>query len=132
MNARFFLGSGLVLMLLAVLLGAFGSHALKALFNPYQIQIWNTATDYQIYHALGLIALGVWLERTALNRLAIAAGVCLLLGILIFSGSLYLLALTGVTKLGMLTPVGGLFFIAGWLFWLLAATLRHPGQGSFS
>ena len=121
MNPRFFLISGLVFMILAVSLGAFGAHALKSILTIQQIQIWKTATDYHFYHALGLIALGIWAERAKAGRLVTIAGVLLILGLLLFCGSLYLLALTGITKLGMVTPIGGILFISGWLFWLIAA-----------
>ncbi|MCK4708704.1 MAG: DUF423 domain-containing protein [Gammaproteobacteria bacterium] len=120
MNPRFFLISGLVFMILAVSLGAFGAHALKTILSSQQIQLWKTATDYHFYHALGLIALGIWTERTKLTRLMKIAGILLILGLLLFCGSLYLLALTGITQLGMVTPIGGVFFISGWLFWLIA------------
>jgi len=126
MSARFFLISGLGMMIVAVLLGAFGAHALKAMFNEHQIQIWKTASDYHFYHALGLIALGLWSQKNALTRLGTAAGVCLLLGIVIFSGSLYLLAISGISKLGLLTPFGGLLFIAGWSLWLASVLRQHP------
>ncbi|MBL7000784.1 MAG: DUF423 domain-containing protein [Gammaproteobacteria bacterium] len=126
MNPRVFLVSGLGLMIAAVLLGAFGAHALKAMLNEHQIQLWKTASDYHFYHALGLILLGLWSHKNILTRLEIAAGICLLLGVLIFSGSLYLLAISGISKLGMLTPFGGLLFIAGWSLWLVSALRRHP------
>ena len=125
MSARFYLISGLCMMIVAVLLGAFGAHALKATFSDYQIQIWKTASDYHFYHAFGLIALGIWAQKNTLTRLGIAAGICLILGLLIFSGSLYLLAISGISKLGMLTPFGGLLFIAGWSLWLASILRQH-------
>ena len=111
-------------MILAVSLGAFGAHALKTVLSYQQLQTWNTAVEYQFYHALGLIGLGIWSEKTTLQRLNVFAGSFLILGTLLFSGSLYLLALTGVTKLGMVTPFGGVFFISGWLLWLLSAAKK--------
>ncbi len=121
MNARVCLISGLVFMILAVFLGAFGAHALKAMLSAHQLQTWGTATDYQFYHALGLIGLGIWSEKKTTSRYVSLSGVFLMLGILLFCGSLYLLALTGITRLGMVTPVGGIFFIVGWVFWVIAA-----------
>ena len=126
MNSRVFLTSGLGLMIVAVLLGAFGAHALKAMLNEQQIQLWKTASDYHFYHALGLILLGLWSHKKMMTRLELAAGICLLLGVLIFSGSLYLLAISGISKLGMLTPFGGLLFIAGWSLWLVSVLRGHP------
>ncbi|MBL7000622.1 MAG: DUF423 domain-containing protein [Gammaproteobacteria bacterium] len=126
MNSRVFLTSGLSLMIVAVLLGAFGAHALKAMLNEQQIQLWKTASDYHFYHALGLILLGLWSHKKMMTRLELAAGICLLLGVLIFSGSLYLLAISGISKLGMLTPFGGLLFIAGWSLWLVSVLRGHP------
>ena len=126
MNPRVFLVSGLGLMIAAVLLGAFGAHALKAMLNEQQIQLWKTASDYHFYHALGLILLGLWSHKKMMTRLELAAGICLLLGVLIFSGSLYLLAISGISKLGMLTPFGGLLFIAGWSLWLVSVLRGHP------
>ncbi len=121
MSARSYLISGLVFMILAVSLGAFGAHALKAMLSVHQLQTWGTATDYQFYHALGLIGLGIWSDKKTTSRYANLSGIFLILGILLFCGSLYLLALTGITRLGMVTPVGGIFFILGWIFWLIAA-----------
>jgi len=125
MTSRAFLISGLIFIIFAVSLGAFGAHALKSMLTIQQIQIWKTATDYQFYHALGLIALGVWTERTHRSRLTTIAGVLLISGVILFCGSLYLIALTGITKLGMVTPIGGVCFISGWVFWLIAL-LKNP------
>ena len=120
MNSRLYLISGLVFMILVVSLGAFGAHALKAMLSVHHLQTWGTATDYQFYHALGLMGLGIWSDKKTTSRYVTLSGVFLILGILLFSGSLYLLALTGITRLGMVTPVGGIFFILGWIFWLIA------------
>ena len=118
MNARFFLIGGLIFMILAVLLGAFGAHAIKPFLSEQHIQTWKTASDYHFYHALGLISFGIWGERRNLDKLAIAAATLLIIGIIFFSGSLYLLAITGINKLGMITPIGGMMFILGWMLWL--------------
>jgi uncharacterized membrane protein YgdD (TMEM256/DUF423 family) len=95
---------------LAVALGAFGVHGLKAV-SPKVQEIWHTAVTYQMWHALGL-ALLARMEETPLIRWC---GGLLILGILLFSGSLYLLVLSGQPALGMITPLGGLAFIAAWL-----------------
>ena len=107
-------------MILVVALGAFGAHALKAVLSVKQLQTWSTATDYHFYHALGLTGLGIWSERLKSSQFVTMSGLFLMLGILLFSGSLYLLALTGITKFGMMTPVGGIFFMLGWFFWIVA------------
>lgn len=103
---------------LAVMIGAFGAHALKQILEKSgRIETFETAVKYQFYHALALILLGVImfnLKHSTFNY----AGYSFIVGSLIFSGSLYLLCLTGITKFGMVTPIGGLFLIAGWIFLL--------------
>lgn len=113
---------GAALGALAVALGAFGAHALRARLAPDMLAVWRTAVEYQFYHVAALLLLGLLREPTqdALN----AAGWCFTIGILLFSGSLYALALSGVRMLGAVTPLGGLLFIAGWLL-LLFGSLRR-------
>ncbi len=105
-----------VLLSLAVMLGAFGAHALKAHLDAYSIGVWEKAVFYHFIHALGLLIVSI-LPRQGMLSPQAAGRVCWLLcaGILIFSGSLYLLAATGVRTLGAITPFGGLSFIAAWL-----------------
>ena len=105
-------------MLLAVALGAFGAHGLKDVLTQDMKAIYETGVRYQAYHALALFVVA-WLCERAPSR-ASAAGVCFAAGILLFSGSLYALSLTGVRKLGAITPIGGLFFLAGWTILLTA------------
>lgn len=113
-----FVALGAILALIAVGAGAFGAHGLRARLDPAMLSVFETGVRYQMYHALGLLAVaGACAWRG--NRLAVAAGACFVVGILLFSGSLYLLALTGVRGLGMITPFGGVAFLAGWA--LLAA-----------
>lgn len=100
-------------MLLAVALGAFGAHALRGRLGEDLLAVFETGVRYQAYHALALLALAA-LEPQLSPRPAAAAAWCFALGILLFSGSLYALALTGVRRLGMVTPMGGLLFLAGW------------------
>ena len=103
---------GSILALSAVLLGAFGAHALKQTLSAHDsIQTWETAVRYQMWHALGLIALSLISERQAPPKMI---GPCLVIGTLLFSGSLYGLALDGPNWLGPITPLGGLCLIAGW------------------
>ena len=107
-----------VLCFLAVALGAFGAHGLRSMLEERgMIDVWNKAVFYHFMHAIALLALGLY---GAINR-----GACLLLlaGILVFSGSLYLLALTNLRWLGAVTPLGGLCFLAGWA-WLALAPPR--------
>ena len=110
-NLFFALGSGL--SLLAVALGAFGAHGLRATLTPEMLETFEVAVRYQMYHSLGMLATA-WAALQWQNPLTTAAGWCFFAGILIFSGSLYILSLTGIRWLGAITPIGGLAFIAGW------------------
>ncbi|WP_300724667.1 DUF423 domain-containing protein [Pseudomonas sp.] len=103
-----------------VALGAFAAHGLKGRLSEQYLAIFHTGVTYQLVHTLAL--LGVALLATHLpGRLMTWAGVCFALGIVLFSGSLYLLTLTGISKLGIITPFGGLAFLAGWFCLGLAA-----------
>jgi uncharacterized membrane protein YgdD (TMEM256/DUF423 family) len=111
---------------LAVVLGAFGAHALKGSLSAEMLGIFETAVRYQMYHSLALIAVTLLAERSSIGGpLFQAAGWLFVAGIVVFSGSLYLLAATSQTWLGAVTPLGGLAFIAGWglLGW---AVVRKP------
>src|SRR5215510_10295663 len=110
--------TGAVLLALAVVFGAFGAHGLKDRLDAYSMDVYQKAVFYHFIHALGLLVLSLT-PRTA-NMVWVH--MLLVAGILIFSGSLYLLAVTGVRTLGAITPLGGLSFIAAWL--LLAWSLR--------
>ena len=114
MHARLSLSAAALAMALAVGLGAFGAHALKAQLAPDALAIWQTAVQYHAWHALGLFGIGLLLHRAPGDRLLRTAAWLLLAGIVLFSGSLYALALTGVRMLGAITPFGGVAFIAGW------------------
>lgn len=113
MQDRHFIGLGALNMLISVAAGAFGAHALKQVLSADMLAIWQTAVHYQMVHALGLIATGVLMSR--LDQVWMRrVGWAMLIGILIFSGSLYALALTGIRILGAITPVGGLAFLFAW------------------
>lgn len=117
---RTFLALGAVYGLLGVAFGAFGAHALRARLSPDMLAIWHTGVEYQFYHAAALLLVGLWLRAQPGVALQIA-GSCFALGVLLFSGSLYALALSGVRGLGAVTPIGGVLFLAGWLALLVAA-----------
>ena len=122
-----------VLLLLAALfcftgvgLGAFAAHGLKGQLSAEYLAVFQTGVHYQMLHALALLALAALWQRLG-GRLLTAAGVCFCVGILLFSGSLYALTLSGISALGMITPVGGLTFLAGW-FCLGLAAWRLPAH----
>jgi uncharacterized membrane protein YgdD (TMEM256/DUF423 family) len=124
--AQFSLIAAALAGMLAVALGAFGAHALKARLDDYALGVFNTAVQYQFYHALALLAVAVLLQQYPASNLLRSSTWLFLIGILVFSGSLYLLSLSGLRWLGAITPLGGLAFIAGWGC-LLAAAWRLPG-----
>jgi len=114
-----------VLLALAVAAGAFGAHALKAQLSTEMLQTWKTAVDYHFYHALGLLLIGVL--SVALPGLPLKwPAILLVLGMVLFSGSLYALSLTGIKVLGAITPLGGLSFIAAWLVLAFAVWKKLP------
>lgn len=116
--------TGAILLALSVILGAFGAHGLRNRLDAYSLDVYQKAVFYQFIHSLGILIVSV-LPKTGTFSPASAGTVCtfLLAGIVIFSGSLYLLAVTGNRILGAITPVGGLCFIVGWV--LLAWYLRR-------
>ncbi len=119
----FFIIAGAVNAALAVALGAFGAHALKERLSERYLAIWETAVQYQMFHAIGLIAIGILMSTSLLGQSTTLtwAGYLLLAGIIIFSGSLYILSLSGIGILGAITPIGGVAFIVGWILLIIAA-----------
>jgi len=111
---RIFLTIGAVMGALGVGAGAFAAHGLKARLTPDLMAVFETGARYQLIHALALLAVGLVMARMPHPAVA-ASGWLFIIGVVIFSGSLYLLALTGVKWLGAITPIGGLAMIAGWL-----------------
>ena len=107
---------------IAVAFGAFGAHALRARLSPEMLAIWKTANEYHFYHALALLLVGVLARQAPTTDYGVPAA-CFLVGTLVFSGSLYVLALTGTRWLGAITPIGGLLFLAGWA-WLAWIAMR--------
>ncbi|MGG4144178.1 DUF423 domain-containing protein [Paenibacillus algorifonticola] len=105
---------GSINMFLSVMLGAFGAHALKKKLSADMLAIFQTGVQYQIAHALGLLLAGILAGGVLTSGLVVTAGWFLFAGIILFSGSLYALSLSGVKKLGAITPLGGLCFLIGW------------------
>lgn len=112
-----------VFLALAVAIGAFGAHGLKNHLSAEMIQIYKTGVEYHFYHALGLLLVGV-LSLSMPSGYIKWSAILLSAGIILFSGSLYALATTGVKSLGAITPLGGLSFIAGWVL-LFIGILKH-------
>ncbi len=117
---RIFLAAGALSAAISVAAGAFGAHALKARLPADLLAVFETGARYQMYHAIGL-ALAAWVASRSPGPAAAWAGWLFLAGTLLFSGSLYALALTGIRTLGAVTPFGGVAFIAGWIALALAA-----------
>ncbi|EES71088.1 DUF423 domain-containing protein [Paenibacillus sp. MB22_1] len=111
---------GGIMMFLAVALGAFGAHALKNRLTEDRQKTYQTGIQYHIAHGIGLILLGLTAAQLESEGLIVLAGWLLLVGIILFSGSLYALSLTGIRKLGAITPLGGVSFLAGWVIFVIA------------
>ena len=123
---KIFLGFGAIFGGLSVVLGAFAAHALENRLAPKALSIWETGTRYQMYHALALVLLGLLLTSFPESTTLFVAGWAFIVGICLFSGSLYALSLTGVKVLGAIAPIGGLAMIVGWV--CLAITAFKYGQ----
>ena len=119
-TARLFAACGAVAAMLAVILGAFGAHGLRAKLSAEMMTIFQTGVQYHFYHALGLIVVGIVAAFLPASSLVKGSGIAFLAGIAIFSGSLYLLSLTDARWLGAITPLGGAAFIVGWLLLAIA------------
>jgi uncharacterized membrane protein YgdD (TMEM256/DUF423 family) len=117
--------SASAMLALAVALGAFGAHGLKDHLSAELMQTYKTGVEYHFYHALGLLLLGA-LSLTMPSNLINWAALFLFIGIVLFSGSLYVLAISGIKWLGAITPLGGLSFITGWIMLFVAAWKKLP------
>lgn len=117
---RLFVGLGAALAGLSVAAGAFGAHGLRDVLSPDMLANFETAARYQMYHALALVLLGAIADRLP-ARAVNWIGWLFIAGIILFSGSLYLMAFTGLRVLGAITPLGGVAFIAGWALLAVAA-----------
>ncbi|WMP16922.1 DUF423 domain-containing protein [Thiothrix lacustris] len=122
MEKNHFLLIGSLSGMLAVILGAFGAHGLEQLVDAKMLQRFHTGVEYQFYHALALLMIS-FLYKSIRNKYIVFAGYAFLLGMILFSGSLYLYVLTGIKGIAMITPIGGLSFIIGW--GLLAFSARN-------
>jgi len=120
---KFFIIAGAINGFLAVALGAFGAHLLEGRVADKYLSTWGTAVQYQMFHALALVAIGILMSSKTLGHVSQlnVAGYLILAGIIIFSGSLYVLSLTGISILGAITPIGGVAFLAGWIMLIVAA-----------
>jgi len=121
---KLFILLGSLNALIGVALGAFGAHGLKTKVAPDMLTVWNTAVQYHLIHALGLLLIGILYHLMPDAPLIKTAGWSILLGIVLFSGSLYALVLTGIKPLGIITPFGGVAFLLGWLLIAISAW-RH-------
>ena len=117
--ARFWFITGCLIAGLGVAAGAFGAHALKQRLSAELLQVFETGVRYQMYHAFGLLAVALAMDRWPNNSIQIAAWL-FLAGIVLFSGSLYALCLSGIRALGAITPIGGLCFLGGWAYLALS------------
>ncbi|RDU37435.1 DUF423 domain-containing protein [Neobacillus piezotolerans] len=106
---------GAVNAFLAVALGAFGAHGLEGRLAPKYLEIWKTGVHYQMFHAAGLLIIGILAGKVQAGSLFTTAGWLMLAGIVLFSGSLYVLSLTKISVLGAITPLGGVAFLAAWV-----------------
>lgn len=115
--------SGAIHGFLAVALGAFGAHALDGVLSTYGEGIWDTAVQYQMFHAAGIILAGILMHPNLFGPLRSLrnAVICMNVGVFFFSGSLFVLALTEIGKFGAITPIGGVFFLIGWVLIIVTA-----------
>lgn len=125
-----YLATGALFGAMAVILGAFGAHGLKQIVAAETVQVFQTGVQYQVYHALALLGVGIIYEKYT-NRLVHWAGVFFIAGIILFSGSLYAITAfratetVGTKGIGIITPFGGLFFIIGWILLFLGIMKKN-------
>lgn len=115
---------GAINAFLSVALGAFGAHGLEGKLEPKYLEIWKTGVNYQMFHALGLLAIGIIAGNIQGSSLMSWSGWLMFIGIILFSGSLYILSLTKVGILGAITPLGGVAFLVAWVLLIIAA-VKH-------
>lgn len=120
MNLFLFLGA--LNGFLSVALGAFGAHILEGKLSDHYLSTWQTGVQYQMFHALALVAVGLLMSKFPGSSLVSWSGWLFFTGIVLFSGSLYVLSLTGVKVLGAITPIGGISFLIAWILLMVAAS----------
>ena len=124
-----FLFLGAISALIGVGMGAFGAHGLKAILSPDMLTVYQTGVTYQMWHALGLISIALISQQVPESKLLSWAGWLMFIGILLFSGSLYLMVLLNLKWLGMITPLGGVSFITAWvLIAIFAVQNQHHSR----
>jgi uncharacterized membrane protein YgdD (TMEM256/DUF423 family) len=121
---RLFIFLGSINLFLSVALGAFGAHGLRGRITEGMLAVYQTGVHYHMVHGLGLLIIGLLAERMEKQKLISWAGWLLQIGIILFSFSLYALAVTGISKLGIITPFGGVAFLSGWILVAIAALKR--------
>lgn len=122
MKSKSLLITGSIFMALAVAFGAFGAHIVQDILTPERFQVYQTGVEYHFYHALGLLLLGAISYHIQDSKWITRSGYAFIVGIIIFSGSLYLLTLIDLGRLGMITPLGGVAFIFGWISLAIAVS----------
>ncbi len=118
---KLFIIIGAVNAFLAVALGAFGAHGLEGRVEPKYLEIWKTGVTYQMFHAIGILIVGILLGNLPANSLLSWSGWLMLIGVVLFSGSLYVMTLTKISILGAITPLGGVSFLVAWVLLIVAA-----------
>lgn len=113
--------------MLAVMLGAFGAHGLKKIISPEMLEVYKTGVQYQFYHTIALLAVGILMSFNQSKALKWSANL-FMTGIILFSGSLYVLAISEITVLGAITPLGGIAFIGGWVLLAIHAIKYSPSK----
>jgi uncharacterized membrane protein YgdD (TMEM256/DUF423 family) len=117
---RHFISLGSLNAALAVILGAFGAHALKSKIQPEALEIFQTGVQYHLYHSLGLILIGIIYRVGKLSTAINFSGWMMVIGMILFSGSLYILSITGIRSIGMITPIGGILLVISWILLAIA------------
>lgn len=118
---RYFISLGSIFAAFAVILGAFGAHALKLKISPEALSTFQTGVQYHFYHSLGLIMIGITSRMGKLSTALSISGWMMVFGIILFSGSLYAISITGIRSFGMITPIGGIMLIASWVVLAIAS-----------
>ncbi|MFE4045671.1 MULTISPECIES: DUF423 domain-containing protein [Priestia] len=118
---KLFLIIGAINAMLAVALGAFGAHGLEGKISEKYLEVWKTGVQYQMFHAMGLFVIAFLLSKFPQSSLLTASGWIMFAGIVLFSGSLYILSTSGIKVLGAITPLGGVAFIVAWILIVVAA-----------